>query len=65
MISVTRLDGSRYWINPHMIESMELNPDLTVTFFSGKKIVIKDSPEDLIDSIISYRKKIGVNSQEL
>lgn len=65
MISVTRLDGSKYWINPHMIESMEQNPDLTITFFSGKKIVIKDKPDDVIKSIISYRKQIGINNQEL
>ncbi len=65
MIPVTKLDGSRYWINPHMIESMEENPDLTVTFFSGKKIVIKDKPETLIESIISYRRQIGIGKQEL
>lgn len=65
MIPVTRLDGSKYWINPHMIESMEENPDLTITFFSGKKVVLKDNPDDVIKEIISYRKKIGINNQEL
>lgn len=65
MIPVSRLDGTRYWINPHMIESMEENPDLTITFFSGKKIVVKDKPADVIQEIISYRKKIGINNQEL
>lgn len=65
MIPVTRLDGSKYWINPHMIESMEKNPDLTITFFSGKKVVLKDNPDDVIKEIISYRKKIGINNQEL
>ncbi|MBQ0051568.1 MAG: flagellar FlbD family protein [Treponema sp.] len=65
MISVTRLDGSRYWINPHMIESMERTPDLTITFFSGKKVVVRDNPEDLIQCIIDYRKQIGINKQEL
>lgn len=65
MIPVTKLDGSKYWINPHMIESMEQNPDLTITFFSGKKIVLKDKPEDVIQSIISYRRQIGINKQEL
>lgn len=65
MIPVTRLDGSKYWINPHMIESMEQNPDLTITFFSGKKVVVKESPETLVSSIISYRRQIGINNQEL
>ncbi len=66
MISVTRLDGKKYWINPHMIESMEESPDLTITFLSGKKVVVKDNPSELINQIISYRQKIGiVSNQEL
>ena len=48
MIEVNRLDGKSYWVNPHMIESMESNPDLTLTMLSGKKIVVKNSPEDVI-----------------
>lgn len=65
MIPVMKLDGSKYWINPHMIESMEENPDLTIAFFSGKKVVVKDRPEELIERIISYRRQIGINKQEL
>ena len=65
MICVTRLDGKPYWINPHLIERMEQNPDLTVTFLSGKKIVLKDSPEQLIQRIIEYRKKLNNSTQEL
>ncbi len=64
MISVTRLDGKNYWINPHMIESMENSPDLTITFLSGKKVVVKDSPEDVIERIIAYRRKLEFSKQE-
>ena len=65
MISVTRLDGNIDWINPHMIESMEKTPDLTITFLSGKKVVVKDSPEELIQRIVSYRRRLEISSQEL
>ena len=64
MISVTRLDGKNYWINPHVIESMENSPDLTITFLSGKKVVVKDSPEDVIERIIAYRRKLEFSKQE-
>ncbi len=40
MIDVMRLDGKIYWVNPHMIESMESNPDLTLTMLSGRKIIV-------------------------
>ena len=65
MIEVMRLDGKGYWVNPHMIESMESNPDLTLTMLSGKKIVVKNSPSEIIEKIIEYRKKIGINTQEV
>ncbi|MCQ2589511.1 MAG: flagellar FlbD family protein [Treponema sp.] len=65
MIDVMRLDGKIYWVNPHMIESMESNPDLTLTMLSGRKIIVKNSPEELINKIIEYRKKIGIETQEV
>lgn len=65
MIEVTRLDGKKYWVNPHMIESMESNPDLTLTMLSGKKVVVRDSSSDIIDKIVTYRKRIGFDSQEV
>ena len=63
MIQVTRLDGKIYWINPHQIESMEENPDLTVSLLSGKKVVVREKPEEVIARIVEYRRKIGINQE--
>ena len=65
MIEVMRLDGKKYWVNPHMIESMETTPDLTLTMLSGRKIIVKNSPKELIDKIIEYRRNIGIERQEV
>ena len=65
MIDVIRLDGEKYWVNPHMIESMDSTPDTTLTMLSGKKLVVKNSPQDIIDKIIAYRKKVGIEAQEV
>jgi flagellar protein FlbD len=65
MIEVERLNGSKYFLNPHMIESMESLPDLTITMLSGKKVIVKNSPEDIINKIVDYRKRIGINTQEV
>ena len=48
-----------------MIESMETTPDLTLTMLSGRKIIVKNSPEDLIEKIIKYRRDIGIERQEV
>ena len=64
MIEVTRLNGKKYWVNPHQIETMECRPDLTLTMLSGKSVVVKETPEETISRIVEYRKKIGINSQD-
>lgn len=64
MIEVMRLDGKKYWINPHQIESIECNPDVTLCMLSGKHVVVKDSPEDIIARIIAYRRQIGTFKNE-
>ena len=65
MIDVLRLDGKIYWVNPHMIEAMEATPDLTLTMLSGRKIIVRNSPEEIIQKIIEYRKQIGIDKQEV
>ena len=63
MIEVTRLNGVKYWVNPHQIECIEQNPDVTLVMLSGKTLIIKENPEEVIEKIIAYRKKIA--NQEL
>jgi flagellar protein FlbD len=64
MIEVHRLDGKKYWINPHQIETITVNPDVTLQMLSGTSVVVKDTPEDIITKIITYRKQIGSFSNE-
>lgn len=59
MIQVTRLDGVEYFLNPHQIESIETHPDTTLVMLSGKRIVIKEKPQTVIERIVEYRRKIG------
>ena len=64
MIDVTRLNGKKYWVNPHMIESMETHPDLTLNMLSGRQLIVKEQPAEIIEKIVEYRTKIGTNTQE-
>ncbi|CEM63337.1 flagellar protein FlbD [Treponema phagedenis] len=65
MIKVTRLNGKEYWINPHQIEIIESNPDVTLQMLSGKYYVVKEKPEEILNKIIEYRKCIGCFKNEL
>ena len=46
MIKLTRLNGTQYWINPHQIELIECNPDVTLNMLSGKHYIVKESVEE-------------------
>ncbi len=60
MIQITRLDGTEYFINPHMIEFMEKTHTTVITMLSDKKVLVKESCEDIIKKIIKYRKNLGM-----
>ncbi len=59
MVRVTKLNGTEYFINPHQIEYIELNPDTTLVMLSGKKLVVRESYDEVFDRIVNYRKMIG------
>jgi flagellar protein FlbD len=59
LIKVTRLNGISYWLNPHMIETIESKPDTTVTLTGGKTLVVKETPEELLEEIALYRRRLG------
>jgi flagellar protein FlbD len=48
-----------YYLNPHQIESIEVNPDSTLLMLSGKIIVVKETVDEVIDRIVEYRRRIG------
>ncbi len=64
MIKVTRLNGAEYWLNPHVIETLEDRPDTTITLINGKKLVVKEKPQEILEAIISYRTRLGNLSHE-
>lgn len=60
MIKLTRLDKSELYVNPHQIEFMEETPDTIIKMLSERKIIVRESCEEIIQMIIEYRKTIGV-----
>ena len=64
MIEVTRLGGTVFYVNPHQIEYIETNPDTTLIMLSGKRLVVKEDYQSLLDRIIAYRKQLGVRNNE-
>jgi flagellar protein FlbD len=59
MIKVTRLDGMEYYINPHQIECIEINPDTTLVMLSGKHHIVREEVKVLLGEIEAYHRRIS------
>ncbi|MGB9679882.1 MAG: flagellar FlbD family protein [Thermoanaerobacteraceae bacterium] len=57
MIKVTRLNGEEFVVNAELIEFIEKTPDTVISLTTGKKIVVKESVDDIILKTIEYKRK--------
>ncbi len=61
MIDVTRMNDKTLTLNSDLIESVEETPDTVITLTTGKKIIVKESRQEIKNLVKSYRKEIFQN----
>ena len=59
MIKVTRLDGKKYYVNPHQIECIEIQPDTVLVMLSGKTHIVREQVDDVLNDIETYRRRLN------
>jgi flagellar protein FlbD len=65
MILLTRLNGAPFAVNADLIERVEQTPDTVVTMVDGRKHVVTESPNQVIDRIVEFRATILVAADRL
>ena len=58
MIEVTKINGVKILVNPDLIEVVEETPDTVLTLTTGRKIIVKESRQEVKNLVKSYRKDI-------
>ena len=61
MIEVTRLNGTQILVNADLIELVEETPDTVITFTTGRKIIVKESRQEVKNLVKSYKRDIFTN----
>ena len=56
MIKVTRLNGSEVWVNQDHIQFLERTPETVLSLTDGKKITVKETPDEVIALVLAFRK---------
>ncbi|HKM35826.1 MAG TPA: flagellar FlbD family protein [Lachnospiraceae bacterium] len=58
MIEITKMSGQIILVNPDLIETVEETPDTVMTLTTGRKIIVKESRQDVKNLVKLYRKDI-------
>lgn len=58
MIFITRTNGTKLYINPELIQTVESTPDTVVTMLDNKKLIVRDTPQEIAERFIEYRRKV-------
>jgi flagellar protein FlbD len=62
MIRVTRLDGREIVVNADLIESMEETPDTILSFTTGRKLMVREKLDEVLERVFRYRRKFPIYS---
>lgn len=58
MVELTRMNGTVFTVNAELIEMVEETPDTVITLTTGKKIIVKESRQEVRNLVILYKKEI-------
>ena len=58
MIELTKLNGTKFIVNDSLIEIVEETPDTVVTLTTGRKLIVKESRQDIKNLVKLFRKEI-------
>ncbi len=58
MIIVSRLNEERFGINAEHIERVEETPDTVLTLLDGRKYIVRESLDQVIELVVQYRANV-------
>ncbi len=58
MIKLTKLNKATFILNCELIETVESTPDTIITTVNGKKFVVVESVDEVIDKVLQYKGNV-------
>ncbi|KAA3648491.1 MAG: endoflagellar protein [Chloroflexi bacterium] len=58
MIAVTRLNGSKFFVNAELVRTVEGTPDTVITLTTDERIIVRDNPQAVVAAIIEYQRSV-------
>jgi len=60
MIKVTRINDTPLVINADLIEFVESTPETIICLTTGKKVMVKESPDEIIERVAGFKQKSDI-----
>lgn len=60
MIELTHFNERPFLLNPFLIEQIEALPDTTITLTNGKKLVVRETPQQIGEKVRCFLKEISL-----
>ncbi|MFZ0590523.1 MAG: flagellar FlbD family protein [Bryobacteraceae bacterium] len=58
MIHLTRINRAPLVLNSDLIEYIEKTPDTVVSLTNGAKLLVLESPEEIVEKVVGFRQGI-------
>ncbi len=58
MVQLSRFDSSEFYLNADLIETIETTPDTVISLTNGKKLIVRESADEVVSRVVSFRRRI-------
>lgn len=62
MIKVTRINDAPLVVNADLIEFVEASPETIICLTTGKKIMVKQTIDEIIDRVAEFKRKASIRT---
>lgn len=60
MIEVRLINDQTVVLNSELIELIEATPDTIISLTTGKKMIVRESVDEVVDKIVDFRRRVGI-----
>jgi flagellar protein FlbD len=64
VVLVHRLRGEPMFVNADLIESIEATPDTVLTLVDGRRVLVDEAPQVVVDRIVAFRASLLVAADD-
>ncbi|MBP2240134.1 flagellar protein FlbD [Cytobacillus eiseniae] len=64
LIKVTRLNGKEFMLNAIYIETIESFPDTTIMLTNGRKYVVREDEDMVVERVKSFYQSVSLLGQQ-